>query len=85
MRHRIMIESTEASERALEETRLATRRSTNSEVIRDAVELYDLIVSHIVQGKHLYLGMSRESAGEVLLPHLELAARRVHLRVVTDD
>jgi hypothetical protein len=34
-------------------------------------------VQHLVAGKHLYLGMTRESAGEVLLPHLERAAGRL--------
>jgi len=77
MRNRITIQTTEELEQALEETRVATGRQTKSEVIRDSLELYDLIVQHLVAGKHLYLGMTRESAGEVLLPHLEQAAGRL--------
>lgn len=77
MRNRITIQTTEELDQALEATRLATARSTKSEVIRDGLELYDLVVQHLIAGKHLYLGMTRESAGEVLLPHLERAAGRL--------
>jgi hypothetical protein len=77
MRNRITIQTTEELDRALEEVRLATGRSTKSEVIRDGLELYDLVVQHLSAGKHLYLGTARESAGEVLLPHLERAAGRL--------
>lgn len=77
MRNRITIQTTEELDQALEGTRQATGRQTKSEVIRDSLELYDLIVQHLVAGKRLYLGMTRESAGEVLLPHLERAAGRL--------
>jgi hypothetical protein len=77
MRNRITIQTTEELDQALEGTRQATGRQTKSEVIRDSLELYDLIVQHLAAGKHLYLGMTRESAGEVLLPHLERAAGRL--------
>jgi hypothetical protein len=76
MRNRITIQTTEDLDRALDEVRIATGRATKSEVIRDGLELYDLVVQHLIAGKHLYLGTSRESAGEVLLPHLERAAGR---------
>lgn len=85
MRHRFTIQTTEQLDQALEETRLATGRSTKSEVVRDSLALYDLIVQHLIAGKHIYLGTTRESAGEVLFPHLELAAHRACLRVVNDD
>jgi len=77
MRNRITIQTTEELDQALEETRIATGRQTKSEVVRDSLELYDLVVQHLRAGKHLYLGMTRESAGEVLLPHLERAAGRL--------
>ena len=77
MRTRITIQTTEEFDRTLEEIRLATGRTTKSEVIRDGLELYDLVLQHLRDGKHLYLGMARESAGEVLLPHLERAAGRL--------
>lgn len=76
MRNRITIQTTEELDDALEEVRRATGRATKSEVIRDALELYDLVVQHLMAGKHLYIGTARDSAGEVLLPHLERAARR---------
>ena len=76
MRNRITIQTTKDLDDALEEARAATGRATRSEVIRDALELYDLVVQHLMSGKHLYIGPARESAGEVLLPHLERAARR---------
>jgi hypothetical protein len=76
MRNRITIQTTKELDDALEDARRATGRPTRSEVIRDALELYDLVVQHLMAGKHLYLGTARESAGEVLLPHLERAARR---------
>ena len=76
MRNRITIQTTEELDQALEEIRVATGRSTKSEVIRDSLELYDLIVQHMIAGKRLYLGTARESAGEVLLPHLERARGR---------
>jgi hypothetical protein len=78
MRNRITIQTTEELDRALEEVRVATGRATKSDVIRDGLELYDLVVQHLIAGKHLYLGTARESAGEVLLPHLERAAGRLH-------
>src|SRR5882762_1310563 len=77
MRNRITIQTTEDLDRGLEEVRVATGRATKSEVIRDGLELYDLVVQHLIAGKHLFLGMARESAGEVLLPHLERAAGRL--------
>ena len=79
MRYRITIQTSEELWQLLEETRVATGRSKKLGVIRDAIELYTLIVQHIAQGKHLYLGMTQESAGEVLLPHLEVAAGRLRL------
>jgi hypothetical protein len=77
MRNRITIQTTEELDQALEEVRIATGRATKSDVIRDGLELYDLVVQHLIAGKHLYLGTARESAGEVLLPHLERAAGRL--------
>jgi hypothetical protein len=87
MRNRITIQTTEELDRALEEVRLVTGRATKSEVIRDGLELYDLVVQHLIAGKHVYLGTARESAGEVLLPHLERAAGRFRppLAVVKRD
>lgn len=85
-RTRISIDDTAGDlTRALEEVCLATGRSSKSDVVRDAVELYDLLVQNLKAGKHIYIGMTQESAGEILLPHLELAARRALLRVVKDD
>jgi hypothetical protein len=86
MPNRITIQTTEELDRALEEARRATRRNTKSEVIRDGLELYDLVIHHLMAGKHLYLGTTRESAGEVRLPHLEHAASqcRPSLSVVTE-
>lgn len=77
MRTRITIQTTEQLDRALEQIRVATGRASKSEVIRDGLELYDLVVHHLRTGKHLYLGAAREAAGEVLLPHLERAAGRL--------
>jgi len=85
MRNRITIQTTEELDRALEETRLATGRQTKSDVIRDSLELYDLIVQQLLAGKHLYLGMTRESAGEVLLPHLERAAGRLRPQLLKEE
>jgi Arc/MetJ-type ribon-helix-helix transcriptional regulator len=72
---------------ALEEIREATGRPSKSDVVRDALELYDLVIQQLKEGKHIYIGKTRETAGEVLLPHLELAARRGQkfIRVVKDD
>ena len=77
MPNRITIQTTEELDRALEEVRLSTGRATRSEVLRDGLELYDLVIQHLRAGKHLYLGTTSESAGEVLLPHLERAAGRL--------
>lgn len=82
MRTRITIQTTEELDQALEETRVMTGRPTKSEVIRDSLELYDLVVQHLHAGKHLYLGETRETAGEVLLPHLERAAGRLRPHLV---
>jgi len=84
-RNRIVIQTSEELNRILEESRTITGRSTKSEVIRDALELYDLVLQHLRAGKHIYLGQSRETAGEILFAHLEFAAHRVHLKVVPDD
>jgi hypothetical protein len=87
MRNRFTIQTTEELDRALEEIRLVTGRATKSEVIRDGLDLYDLVVQHLMAGKRLYLGATRESAGEVLLPHLERAAGRLRpsLAIVQRD
>jgi hypothetical protein len=86
---RITIQTTEALDHALEEARRATGRATKSDVVRDGLELYDLVVQHLREGKHLYLGATSESAGEVVLPHLERAARRMqpalHIVAVPDE
>jgi hypothetical protein len=39
----------------------------------------------LLAGKHLYLGMTRESAGEVLLPHLERAAGRLRPQLLPKE
>ena len=83
MRNRITIQTTQELDQALEEVRVVTRRATKSEVIRDGIELYDLVVQHLRAGKHVYLGTTRETAGEVLLPHLERAAGRLRLQPAT--
>lgn len=85
-RSQFTITTTEEMEQSLEENRKATGRPNKQVVLLDAYDLYDLIVQQMAQGKHLYLGMSKESAGEVLLPHLERAAgRRTPLRVIDGD
>lgn len=81
----IEIEITEDLKEILERARLATERSNNPEVVRDALALYDLIVQHLKQGKSIYFGENRESAEPLRIPHLELAAHRACLRLVPDD
>jgi len=77
MRNRITIQTTEKLERALEEICTATGRSSKSDVVRDSIELYALIVSRFIDNdEHLFLGVTPESAARVLLPHLERAANR---------
>jgi hypothetical protein len=66
----------------LEEICRVTGRSSKSDVVRDAMELYDLLVQELKAGKHIYIGKTSETAGEVLFPHLELAARRALLQVI---
>lgn len=77
MPSKITIQSTEELDGALDDIRQATGRATRAEVIRDGLELYDLVVQHLTAGKRLYLGASRDAAGEVVLPHLERAAGRL--------
>ena len=82
-RTRITIDDTKGYLTAmLEEICHATDRSSKSDVIRDAMELYDFLVQHLKAGKHIYIGMTKETTGEVLFPHFELAARRALLRVI---
>lgn len=68
--------STDKLDKALEETQQATGRDKPSEVLFDGIELYDLIVLQIRQGKHIYIGNCRETAGELALPHLEHARKQ---------
>ncbi len=79
MRHRITIRTTDELSEVLRETQHATGRSKISAVVRDALELYDLVLQSILQGKHIYIGDCREIAGEVLLPHLEHARKNHHI------
>lgn len=82
MRNRITIGLTEGLELALEDARKATVQPTISEVVRDALNLYELIVQHMIAGEHLYLGITADSAAEVLLPQLERAAGRLRAKSV---
>ncbi|WKZ29018.1 MAG: hypothetical protein QY323_05855 [Patescibacteria group bacterium] len=82
-RYRITIATSQELSDALESTRAATGRDTVSDVVRDSLDFYDLIVQKIREGKHIYIGDSRESAGEVLLPRLERA--RGHRLASEDD
>jgi len=77
MRTRITIQTSEKLDKALEEICKRTGRSSKSEVIRDSIELYALIVQRFIDNDaHLFLGVTPETAAEVLLPHLERAASR---------
>lgn len=76
MPSRITIQTSAALDGALEEARHATGRASKSDVVRDGLELYDLVLQHLKDGKHLYLGATSETASEVVLPHLERAAGR---------
>ena len=66
----------------LEEARNRTRRENIKDVIRDGIDFYDLILSKIYLGKHVYIGESRETSGEVILEHLEVARGVCKLRLV---
>ena len=70
MPSKIVIVTTQQFDGALEEIRRATGRIERTEVIRDALEFYDLVVTHARQGKRIYIGDSREGSAEVRLPHL---------------
>ncbi len=83
-RSRITICTTAECAGVLEEIRLATGRPNNSEVVRDALEFYDLVVQYARQGKRIFIGDSRESAGEVLLPQLIRAQISRSLELVED-
>jgi hypothetical protein len=76
MRNRITLEISKEEGDALDELATATGRSGRPDVIRDSLELYDLIVNRISEGKHLYLGSSPTEVVEVILPQLEKVLRR---------
>lgn len=77
-----MIESTEEFDASLDMLRDATGRTERMDVLRDALELYDLIVKELRQGKRLWIGDSRDGAAEVALPQLVRAREWRGLRVI---
>ena len=85
MPSKIVIVTTQELDGALEEIRRATDRKERTDVIRDALEFYDLIVSQARQGKRIYIGDSREGSAEVRLPHLLHAQKYRGLSIVRDD
>ncbi len=76
MKQRITIRTTDELSGALEEIRKDTERPSVSEVVRDSLEFYDLIVDKIRQGKRIFIGDCRHTAGEILLPHLDRMRRK---------
>ena len=81
-RSRITIETTSEFAAVLEEIRTATERPDRCEVVRDALEFYDLVVAHARQGKRIFIGDSPETAGEVKLPHIERARKYRGLSII---
>jgi len=70
MPSKIVIVTTQELDGALEEIRRATYRKEQADVIRDALEFYDLVVLQAKQGKRIFIGDTREGSAEVRLPHL---------------
>lgn len=85
MASKIVIVTTQELDGALEEIRRATDRKERTDVIRDALEFYDLVVTHARQGKRIFIGDSREGSAEVRLPHLLRAQKYRGLSIVRDD
>jgi hypothetical protein len=85
MAGKITIVTTQGFEAALEEIRRATDKKERTDVIRDALELYDIVVTHVRQGKRIFIGDSREGSAEVRLPHLLHAQKYRGLSIVRDD
>ena len=75
MRNRIALDMTKEQVAAVDEIAAATGRS-RTDVVRDSLEFYDLIISHLIAGERVYLGANREVAAEVLLPQLVRARGR---------
>jgi len=44
-----------------------TGRRARAAVLRDALELYDLVVRRVRQGKRVYVGERREDAAEIVM------------------
>lgn len=73
---RFTLELGEEGEVALEEIRVATGTSSKSEVLRDALALYELLVDGARDGNCLYVGPDRANVSELVMPSLKRAAKQ---------
>jgi hypothetical protein len=70
----ILIKCTSELAETLDDSRRATGRAQISDVVRDGMELYDLVIQHSKSGRRIFIGHSPETAAEVKLDHLQLAS-----------
>lgn len=62
-------------DKGLEEIRIATGTSSKSEVIRDALAIYEVLVEKAQEGGSLFVGTDRSNMTEVVVPALKRAAK----------
>jgi len=55
----------------LDELRMATRRTSKAEVVRDAIAVYKMLVNRARNGDKLFIGRTRNDAGEMVITSLE--------------
>ncbi len=59
----------------LEQIREATGTSSKSEVVRDALAIYEVLVEKSREGDSLFMGREREDACELVMPALKRAMK----------
>ncbi|GEM_PF-2712267 len=77
------IATTPKLDEVLEEIRAATGRADDADVLRDALEFYDLVIQQAKRGKRIHIGEDRERSAEVKLPNvLRAQASRFVLGII---
>ncbi len=72
---RFTLELGKDGEKTLEEIRVATATSSMSEVVRDALALYEMFVAGAQKGDRIFIGKVREGSSEVVTPSLYRASK----------
>jgi len=83
MKNRYTVDTNDAGTARLEETRVATRRETKVDVIRDALAMWHMLREQAEQGNQVFISKDKNEMTQLFVEPLDIA-RKSHSTVLKD-